>query len=286
MAPEQMSGAHDVDARADMFAVGAVLYELLTGSVPHGALSWPSEERPELGTGWDDLVRSAMDRSPAKRPGSAAAMRERLDGAWRAQQGRETQLREEMEREARKEAEKRAREAADRQAREEAERLAREEADRRTREDAENQAREEAERKSREEAERRTREEAQRKAREETEKRAQESAQGRDQRQAQGARARWVSSEGGRRERGTQDASAGGTERATRTRAVGLATNGSTVTHRTKKLVENQCDCGVADCAWSDRIDPDPQGEGGEASAGCGTGRGSTTSAGGSARGR
>jgi serine/threonine protein kinase len=79
MAPEQRKSAGEVDARADLYAVGVVLYELLTNAMPTGAFGKPSEERPELGPEWDTFVFAAMDRLPDNRPASAAEMRSRLE---------------------------------------------------------------------------------------------------------------------------------------------------------------------------------------------------------------
>ncbi|HMI83777.1 MAG TPA: serine/threonine-protein kinase [Polyangiaceae bacterium] len=41
MSPEQLRAARDVDARADIWAIGVILYELLTGKVPFHASSFP-----------------------------------------------------------------------------------------------------------------------------------------------------------------------------------------------------------------------------------------------------
>jgi predicted Ser/Thr protein kinase/ribosomal protein L40E len=66
MAPEQLERPHDVDHRADLFAVGVILYELLTGSLPRGAFELPSR-RVAVDVRLDEIVLKALEREPARR---------------------------------------------------------------------------------------------------------------------------------------------------------------------------------------------------------------------------
>lgn len=91
MAPEQVQGRRDLDARVDVYGLGALLYALLVGSPPfEGGIvqilaavlertpRWP-RERAGAPAGLDEIVRRAMAKAPADRPPSAAALRDELD---------------------------------------------------------------------------------------------------------------------------------------------------------------------------------------------------------------
>lgn len=80
MAPEQLRGG-SVDQRADVYALGAVLYELLTGRVPHEAdtpyevaalvlteqVIPPSERNPEISPELEQVVMTALAKVPTQR---------------------------------------------------------------------------------------------------------------------------------------------------------------------------------------------------------------------------
>jgi eukaryotic-like serine/threonine-protein kinase len=94
MAPEQAMGEEGVDSRADVFAIGCVLYECLTGKAPFasahavGVLAKvlredplrPSELRPEIGRRIDGLVSRLLAKNREQRPRDATAVLALLAG--------------------------------------------------------------------------------------------------------------------------------------------------------------------------------------------------------------
>ncbi len=64
MAPEQRSG--QADQRADIFALGVMLYEMLTGQVPRGAFDLPSRKL-QVDVRIDEVVVKALQEEPGRR---------------------------------------------------------------------------------------------------------------------------------------------------------------------------------------------------------------------------
>jgi len=80
MSPEQMAGGHDVDVRTDVYSLGLVLYEMLSGErpFPHGGLAEFAQRmtdpvprlalhRPEVPSGVDGVLQRALSFDPAQR---------------------------------------------------------------------------------------------------------------------------------------------------------------------------------------------------------------------------
>jgi TM2 domain-containing membrane protein YozV len=66
MAPEQVERPGEVDHRADIYALGVVIYELLTGELPIGRFPLPSEKRP-IDQRIDQIVMHALEKEPNRR---------------------------------------------------------------------------------------------------------------------------------------------------------------------------------------------------------------------------
>jgi len=75
MAPEQFADTGHVDHRADIYSLGVVLYQMLTGAPPRGVWTPPSKKQPEIDARIDEVVARAMQEDPGDRYQSAGEVK-------------------------------------------------------------------------------------------------------------------------------------------------------------------------------------------------------------------
>jgi serine/threonine-protein kinase len=92
MSPEQCRGDHDLSHKSDLYSMGVLFYELLTGRKPfiapstmdmfiqhvHTTVKRPSTLQPDLPVWLDTLICQLLEKAPEDRPASARVVHETL----------------------------------------------------------------------------------------------------------------------------------------------------------------------------------------------------------------
>lgn len=78
MAPEQMKNSADVDHRADIYSLGLVFYQMLTGDLPSGKIEPPSK-KVVIDVRLDEVVLRALEKEPELRYQQASQVKQEVE---------------------------------------------------------------------------------------------------------------------------------------------------------------------------------------------------------------
>ncbi|HLF92214.1 MAG TPA: protein kinase [Planctomycetota bacterium] len=80
MAPEQIENPKSVDHRADIYSIGVVFYEMLTGELPIGRFEVPSK-KVQIDVRLDEVVLKALEKAPDRRYQKASDVKDAVTRA-------------------------------------------------------------------------------------------------------------------------------------------------------------------------------------------------------------